>query len=187
MAIPNRNPAPESVDFDAAFDRSFALASFAMNRFIVDHMLRVGRHLTHDDYESMVIWGVLAHQNIAHLLPPGSVPSEILNERGRLGYDKAMRPLRLRDVVQITRIPRETVRRKLEQLAQDGWVERVGDGWLVRRDRAEPDLREFARESMRRFLAAAEEAQRAIRAGAEAVAADRAAQPVATQPLAAQA
>ncbi len=173
MDSPNRNPASVPVDFDAAFDRSFAMASFAMNRFIVDHMLRVGRHLTHDDYESMVIWGVLAHQNIAHLLPPGSVPSELLNDRGRLDGDKTLRPLRLRDVVQITRIPRETVRRKLEQLAQDGWVERQGDGWLICPNRAEPDLREFARESMRRFLAAADEAQRAIRGGAEALTGQR--------------
>jgi hypothetical protein len=150
-------------DFDAAYDGAFALVAFVLNRHIVDHMLRTARLLTEGDYERLVIWAVLAHQNVAHLMPPGSLPSAILNESGRVtGAEARLRPLRLRDLTAITGIPRETVRRKLEKLAQQQWVRRDGEAWVVRTDRVEPDLREFSRESTLRFMAAADEIRAAL-------------------------
>lgn len=152
-------------DFDGSFDRAFSLVAFTMNRYLIDHMLRTARKLTMDDYEAIIIWGVLAHQNIAHLLPPGSVPSVVLNDEGRVDLtDQGMRPLRLRDVVQITHMPRETVRRKLELLASQQCIERTPRGWVVSPARFEPELRDFTRESVRRFLMAADEVMRALRA-----------------------
>ena len=164
-------------DFDAAFDRAFVLVSYVMNRFLVDHMLRVARELTDGDFVSMVVLAVLAHQNVAHLLPPGSSPSRVLDTRGRVPPRVGLRPLRLRDVVQITGIPRETVRRKLERLAAGRWIERQDEGWVVSRARAEPEMREISRESVRRFLAAADEMARALWQAEEAIAADRPARP----------
>ena len=122
-------------DADQAFDGAFSLVAFVMNRFIIDHLLRSGRRLTGNDFEALVIWGVLAHQNVAHLMPPGSLPTAILTEKGRLaGATEGLRPLRLRDIAQITGIPRETARRKLERLAADN-VKRVVRG---RADRQSP-------------------------------------------------
>jgi hypothetical protein len=150
-------------DFDRAYDRAFAMAAFVVNRHLVDHMLRVGRELMLNDYEALLVWGVLAHQNIAHLLPPGALPSVVLDDRGRLdGAPEGPRPLRLRDLVQITRLPRETVRRKLARLAEHQWIERTPQGWLSSRARLEPTLREFTRESVRRFLATADELVRIL-------------------------
>jgi hypothetical protein len=167
-------PFPEPLaDFDAAFDRAFVLITYAMNRYLVDHMLRVARQLTEGDYEAMVIWAVLAHQNVAHLLPPGAFASEVLDERGRLPVTSGLRPLRLRDIVQITGIPKETARRKLERLAAERWIARSDEGWVLSRERTEPDLRDFSRESVRRFLAVADEMMRALRAADEALAAER--------------
>ena len=166
--------AQQLADFDGAFDRTFSLITYAMNRYLVDHMVRVGRQLTEGDYESMVIWAVLAHQNVAHLLPPGAFASAVLDKRGRVPSTRALRPLRLRDIVQITGIPKETARRKLERLAAERWIERTDDGWVVSRERMEPDLREFARESVRRFLAVADEMMRALRQADEALVAERA-------------
>ena len=158
-------PTPGALrDFDRAFDRAFAMVAFTLNRHLIDHMLRIGRELMLDDYEAMLIWGVLAHQNVAHLLPPGALPSVVLDDRGRLdGAPEGRRPLRLRDLVQITRLPRETVRRKLEKLADQHWVERTPKGWLSSRARLEPTLRDFTRESVRRFLATADEVTRVLR------------------------
>jgi hypothetical protein len=151
-------------DADKAFDRAFSLVAFVMNRFIVDHMLRSGRRLTGDDFEALVIWGVLAHQNVAHLMPPGSLPTTILSENGRLGEGiEGLRPLRLRDIAQITGIPRETARRKLARLEADRFVQRGPDGWVVSTERIEPDLREFTRESVYRLLAVADEIMVALR------------------------
>ena len=154
----------ELSDFDAAFDRCFGMVAFQMNRYLIDHTLRVGRQFTGDDYEAMLIWGVLAHQNVAHLLPPGSHPCGVLNERGRVDMGRARIPLRLRDVTQITRLPRETVRRKLEKLAAAGWVERVETGWLITQHEIDGPLREFSRDNVRRFLATADEVMRCLRA-----------------------
>ena len=69
-------------NFDAAYNGAFGIVAYATNRFLIDHMLRVGRILTQNDYEAMLIWGVLAHQGVAHLMPPGLLPSAILSERG---------------------------------------------------------------------------------------------------------
>jgi hypothetical protein len=142
--------------FEAAFDRGFSLAAFIMNRHLIDHFVRTSRHFDLD-FESIVIWGVVAAQNTAHLLPPGSRPSTRLTPTGRLPeaeYAK-LRPLRLRDVTQITGVPRETARRKLRALGAAGWIVETEAGWVINRDRVDPDLREFTRESVRRFLGAA--------------------------------
>lgn len=144
-------------NFDKAFDRSASLVAYISNRFLIDHMLRVGRLLTENDYETMVIWGVLAHQNVAHLMPPGTVPTAILTERGRLEKVDAIKPLRLRDVAAITGIPRETVRRKLEKLAEKNFVRRIDAGWVVIGDSTEPVLRDFTRDTVMRLAAVCDE------------------------------
>lgn len=151
-------------DFDRAFDHAFVMAAFVVNRHLVDHMLRVGRELMVDDYEALLVWGVLAHQNIAHLLPPGALPSALLDDRGLFAANsKGLRPLRLRDLVQITRLPRETVRRKLARLAEHRWIEHTSQGWVSSGAHLEPTLREFTRETVRRFLATADELSRVLR------------------------
>lgn len=150
-------------DVDGAFDAAFSLVAFVMNRHLVDHMLRAGRLLTGNDFEALIIWGVLAHQNVAHLMPPGTLPTAVLNQAGRLPDEShTLRPLRLRDIAAITGVPRETARRKLEWLSQQRYVERVADGWVVSSARVEPELREFTRESVYRMLAVAEEIRVAL-------------------------
>ena len=151
-------------DFDGAFDRAFSLVAFVMNRHLIDHMLRSARLLVDGDLESLVLWGVLAHQNVVHLMPPGTLPTAILNEAGRFeGVRDRLRPVLLRDLSSITGIPRETARRKLEKLAAQGYVERSGRAWVVSDGRIEPDLREHTRDSARRLLAAAEDVLVAMR------------------------
>jgi hypothetical protein len=153
---------PRSAAFDAAFDQSFGLVAFAMNRHLIDHMLRAQRELQ-VDFESLVIWGLLAHLNSAHLVPPGSSPRSILDDTGRLKHlGPGLRPLRLRDLEQISRMPRETVRRKLAALEARGFVERGTQGWVYRRDSVDARLIEFNRETARRLLLAAEEIGRLL-------------------------
>lgn len=155
---------PALNDAEGAFDRSFSLVAFITNRFLIDHMLRCARQLVDGDFEALVLWGVLAHQNVAHLMPPGSVPTAVLNEKGRVsGFETRLRPMLLRDIAAITGIPRETARRKLEKLASLGFAERVGSAWTVSGQRVEPDLREFTRESVKRLLATADEVRAAMK------------------------
>lgn len=164
----------ELQDFDQAFDGSFSLVAFILNRHLIDHMLRTSRLLVDGDLESLILWGVLAHQNVAHLMPPGTIPTAILNDSGLLpDLDEHIHPLLLRDISAITGIPRETARRKLDALAEQGYVERKGRAWVVSTQRLDPDLREFTRDSIRRMLAAADELRAAL-AIADKAAAQRA-------------
>lgn len=151
-------------DPEGAFDRSFSLVAFIMNRYLIDHMLRCARQLVDGDFEALILFGVLAHQNAAHLMPPGTLPTAVLNERGRVDdFQGRVRPMLLRDISAITGIPRETARRKLEKLATMGFAERSGKGWSVSAQRMEPDLREFTRESIKRLLAASDEVRAAMK------------------------
>ena len=89
-------------DFDAAFDRNFALAGFILNRFLVHHLLRMARQ-TDGDFESLVIWSALALQNTAGLLGPGAKPLTPLQPDGTFP-DTLLRAngLRSSDLAQIT-------------------------------------------------------------------------------------
>jgi hypothetical protein len=169
-----RKSAPTSVRFitpdeiDASFDRAFSIVGFILNRHIVDHMLRCARRFD-IDFETLVVWGVLAHQNVAHLMPPGSLPSALLDEGGRIpaGEANTLRALRLRDLAQITGIPRETVRRKLLVLRDQGWIIENGEGWILNREAVDPELRAFTLESTRRLIAAAQDVVRMLRDAGE--------------------
>jgi predicted ArsR family transcriptional regulator len=123
-------------------------------------MLRSSRTLG-VDYESLIVWGMVAHQNVAHLMPPLQPPAQATTPRSDVADQvRELRPVRIRDLHQITGIPRETIRRKLEALAKRGFVRRhQGAGWIIDRQSIEPDLREFTRESVRQFLACADQIQ----------------------------
>lgn len=161
---PELNPRSEA--FERAFDHSFSLIAFAMNRHLIDHMLRCTRELG-VDFESLVIWGLVCHLNVAHLVPPGSTPdSHLDNEVGRLRRPaQGYRPIRLRDLEQIARLPRETIRRRLARLEEQGLLQRTAGGWILREDSIEPSLREFSRETARRQLALSLELDRLLAAG----------------------
>jgi predicted transcriptional regulator len=138
------------------FDKAFSLVAFTMNRFIVDHLLRFARQFG-PDYQMLVVWTVLAHQSVVHLIPLGRRPQDVLSQEGRLADpDPEFRSVRQRDLSQITGIPKETVRRKLLKLEQNGWILRKGPGWVLANESIDPELREFSRETAKRMLSAAD-------------------------------
>lgn len=145
------------------FDKAFSLVAFTLNRFIIDHLLRFARQFG-PDYQMMVVWGVLAHQCVIHHLPAGSRPGQVLGPDGRLAKaEPDLRPVRQRDLSQITGIPKETVRRKLLKLEQEGWIRRKSPGWILNRENLDPELREFSRESARRLLAVSDHIRHLLR------------------------
>ncbi len=167
-ALPDAVPV-ESRGVSPAYQRAFGVAVFAMNRFIVDQTLRAARQFD-NDIEAMTLFGVLAHLNVAHLMPPGTRPSQALNAQGRLpDLQKRMRPIRLRDLCQITGQPRETVRRKLLQLQAQGRVRRLAGGYVYDAGCVDAPMRELATDGVRRFLATAEQIGVVLRDAEQAV------------------
>lgn len=141
-------------DFDERYQRAFGLLAFACNRFIVNHMRRICVELK-IDLETALIWGTLAHMNVLPTIPMNANPMRVLDELG-LKKDQELAPLKLSDLTLITGLPRETVRRKLEKLRQQGRVERTVDGrWIYVREGIGELERRFTRESILNMLTTA--------------------------------
>ena len=136
----------------AEYWRAFAIVAFSMNRFIIDQMIRAARQFDNDT-EALVLFGVLSHLNAAHLVPPGARPSGTLNQRGSVqDAQPQLRPVRIRDLVQITGRPRETIRRKLDRLEATGRVRRVVDGYVLNVEAVGPEMRQLSVDGARRFM-----------------------------------
>lgn len=141
--------------FDEKFQRSFGLLAFVANRFILNHMRRISIELD-IDLETALIWGTLAHMNRLPYLEMNANPMQALNEIGMKISDE-IEPLRLSDLVQILGLPRETVRRKLENLQKMRKVQRLEDGRWIHLSHTVGDIeRQFTRESVINFLQTAE-------------------------------
>lgn len=142
-------------DFDARFERGFGLLAFAANRHIINHMRRINVDLEMDP-ETALIWGTLAHMNVLPKLPLGADPMLLLDEMG-MNRSREMQPIRLTELSQITGLPRETVRRKLERLRENGKVDRTPDGkWLYARTGVGDVEREFTRHTVAQLLRTAQ-------------------------------
>lgn len=141
--------------FDEKFNRAFGLLAFVGNRFILNHMRRISVEMKLD-LETALIWGTLAHMNRLPYLAMNANPMEALDEIG-MKINEELEPLRLTDLVQILGLPRETVRRKLENLRKMGKVERLDDGrWIYLGHMIGDVEREFTRETIVNFLQTAE-------------------------------
>lgn len=145
----------KSTDVDERIDRAFGMLAFTVNRHLIQHMRRIALDLDMD-FESAYVYGVLAHMNAAPILVPGAKPGQLLDAAGR-GMRQPV-PVRLADVVQVSGLPRETVRRKLEQLQRRGRVERTQDGlWQYAATGVDDRLVDWTKESIVRFLDTADE------------------------------
>ena len=137
-----------------AYWRAFSLVAFTMNRFVVDQVIRAARHFD-NDIEAMILFGTVAHLNVAHLMPPGSSPTSVLGANGRVpDAQPQLRPVRLRDLVQITGRPRETIRRKLERLEAQGRLLRQADGYVIDVASVDPNMHALSVDGVRRFMEA---------------------------------
>ena len=153
MTQPQTFVIPE--DFDQRFERAFGLLAFIANRHVVDHMRRISVDLKMDT-ESVLIWGTLAQLNVLPSVSLDMDPMQALDERG-MGIDLVLEPIRLATLAEITGLPRETVRRKLERLRAVGKAERTADGsWIFRSEGIGEFEREFTRNTVLQLLKTAQ-------------------------------
>jgi hypothetical protein len=103
-----------------------------LSRPLIGHLQHLAQRVTNGDFESLVIWGELAHRSLAHLLPDPAGPQQLLSVISRLTDDPGQaRPVHLCTLADASGIPRETVRRKLERLAAQGNVRKMRCGWVI--------------------------------------------------------
>jgi hypothetical protein len=132
--------------------RAFSLITFTMNRFIIDQVIRAARHFDNDT-EAMILFGTIAHLNVAHLVPPGASPTSVLGTDGRVvDAQSQLRPVRIRDLAQITGRPRETIRRKVEHLEAQGRLLRLVGGFVINLAAVDPKMQALSVDAVRRFM-----------------------------------
>jgi hypothetical protein len=162
--------AADNAHIPPAYWRAFSLVGFTMNRFIVDHVVRSAR-MFDNDIETMILFGMLSHLNVAHLVPPGSRPSQTLNAQGRVPDPQPqLRPVRIRDLTLISGRPRETIRRKVEALMAQGRVLRVDGGYVLNVASVDPQMHALTLGGVKRFLEAARLMQDALSDAEQALA-----------------
>lgn len=150
--------------------RAFSITTFTMNRFIVDHVIRAARFFDNDT-EAMILYATVAHLNAAHVLTPGSSPSRALGTDGRVPDAQALlRPVRLRDLEQITGRPRETIRRKLERLEAQGRLLKLPEGYVLNVRSVDGQLHTLSVDSVRRFMQTARVIESALHDAEQALA-----------------
>lgn len=153
--------------------RAFSVVAFTMNRFIMDHLIRATRFFGNDS-EAMILFGTVAHFNVAHLVTPGTSPSQDLGVDGIVPDPQPrLRPVRIRDLAQITGRPRETIRRKLEQLEAQGRVGRHADGYVINLDAIEPEMEALTVDAVRRFMQTSRVIDAALRDAGQALTRER--------------
>lgn len=144
-----------SDDFELRFRKAFSVVAFVCNRHIVDHMRRIGPGIGLG-MESAMLWGLVAHMNMARSITPGGPPGDVMDAQGE--FTGELHPVRLADVMQVAGLPKETVRRKLEELRALGKLDKVADGrWVVLASGVDDATYRFTLETARRLLATAKQ------------------------------
>lgn len=133
--------------------RSGAQVGSTIHRFVVDYLIRVRARVLAEDFDALVLWGVLTHHQAAQ-------PETAMGLDGQ-----RLDGLRQGDLARITGIPRETVRRKLLRLEAAGWILRAPRGWVIHPQRSAQALETVSRDWSQRFVHTAGEISRLGGAG----------------------
>ena len=141
-------------DFDHQFTSAFTLIAFTVNRHLIRHMHRLQTELEMD-LQTTYVWGVLAHLNVSGVVHPFEATETLLDERGRLKADIAS--VSALSLAQVSGLPRETVRRKLEQLEALGKAERDEfKRWKVTKSGIDEKAVEFTKQTVIELLRTAD-------------------------------
>lgn len=141
-------------NFDKKFNSAFSLIAFTVNRHLIRHMRRLQTELGMD-LQTTYVWGVLAHLNLSGVVHPLEANDTLLDSKGRLTVDLAA--VSALSLAQVAGLPRETVRRKLEQLEALGKVERdERKRWKVSKSGIDEKTVEFTRQTVIELLRTAE-------------------------------
>ncbi len=116
------------------FDKKYLVMQYHFVQFIAEHLADVSR-VFEADLQSVLVLALVGQMEIearirSNFSGEGKMPPEAL----------VGKPPRINasSIAEVSGIPRETVRRKLEGLAQRGWVERDANGlWHIRTDNSE--------------------------------------------------
>lgn len=138
-------------------------ASFVTGRFLTEHLVRVYQAFDGDIVAAIVLGSIgqynlqRYYEEIGCRLGAGR---QAMPERGE--HLAHMRPCNTLSISQSTGIPRETVRRKVRDLVERGWVKRLAPDQLVITQAPARHFVDFDLETVERFHAAAGQVMRLV-------------------------
>lgn len=139
-------------NFDEKFMASFGKIAFVTNRFIIHHMRRIMSEMDLDT-ESAIVWGLLGQLNVAHSIRYKKSEQRQFDDDGNVALRPEMKPVRLTDLIQVTGLPRETVRRKLKILEEKGKViQTKSRQWRILESGVDAEAIEFTKITTRLLL-----------------------------------
>jgi len=162
-------PVPYSEIYRGLYRDNYSVMQYVFTQFFVEHLTDVSR-VFEADLQSVLVLAIVGQMELqirirANFQGEGEMPREAWNGPEPRANSTS--------IAEVSGIPRETVRRKLEGLARKGWVERdEGGQWrIVARGPGTPqvkrdlrDLEQRAVERISRMLGKMHE--QAVKAGA---------------------
>jgi DNA-binding transcriptional ArsR family regulator len=132
----------------AAFESHYFDYQYIFVNFLIDHLVDAGSALD-GDYQEMLVMAVLGQARL------GAVRAATKPHLMLADVEAVAESTNASRIADITKIPRQTVRRKLKSLEARGWIERddvgayrlvsIGGKSTARRDLAETDRRAIRR------------------------------------------
>jgi hypothetical protein len=120
-----------------AYRDNYVIAQYTWVQMFTEHLSDCSR-VFKGDLKSMLILAIIGQSFLAEMLKNGFNDAENVPLLDNVSINASS----LSDVLGI---PRETVRRKLEDLAEKGWIERHDNGWrIVVDDQGSPARRNLA-------------------------------------------
>ena len=122
-------PAPTAIN-PALMDKHAYQVAHLISSFTVPLLRDLYRRFDGDMVEIIVL-GEIAMRNVSQFFSKsaGAVPEKWLDDEGQ--RNKLMRPCNVLSISDATGIPRETVRRKVKQLIDKGWLCRDANHGLI--------------------------------------------------------
>jgi hypothetical protein len=139
------------------FERHQQYVAYLLSEFTVPHLVRLVRRYDGDVLLAIVL-GEIAQHNVRRFFESPEVQADPALQ---LDVNEAQQevPLGACNALSISRstgIPRETVRRRVEELVRRGWVRRDGRGHLRVADGLSQHFEQFDREHVEHFLRTAQ-------------------------------
>lgn len=142
-----------SIEVDAGlralYQDKFAYVSMFKTRFVVPHLVEL-YHRFDGDIVLVIVFGEIAIRNFQRVMEMRRDQPYQLFDASRMDVIRAegapqpwMSPATVSSIARSTRVPRETVRRKVEALIARGWIERDKSRHLRLSSNIGDDLREF--------------------------------------------
>lgn len=142
-------------ELDNKIGRTLWATGFVAHRFVTEYMARLTRD-TDIDNQHAILWGLVFSLGFARQYHPHQFDPATLDENG--AGVAPLHPVRLADLTQISGIPKETCRRKLNYLAQSGRLRKNPDSsWTAIPSPLDDPVRAESIRNIRNLLLAARE------------------------------